>query len=107
MAKSPEAAHPTAHEAPAPREKPGEPRVIPEFRREGEGQAVFPTRLADFPAEAAAGWARWKVSAAHKGEATWSNAYVLAKEEKDAIDAYKAHFEVTPEAKVKARKMPD
>src|SRR5215471_1063344 len=99
MAKTHERAIPEAvpFEEPPPAKAPalGEPRVVPEFRP------------ADFPAEKAAGWKRFKASARQPAETTWPNAYVLAPDAKAAEEAYRKHFGVVPEGKVVVKEMPD
>jgi len=113
MAKQHERAIPEAvpFEEPPPAKAPalGEPRVVPEFRPAdpGSGMSVFATRLADFPAEKAAGWKRFKASARQPAETTWPNAYVLAPDAKAAEEAYRKHFGVVPEGKVVVKEMPD
>ena len=67
-------------------------RVIPEYRPVSpEGPAGGPTRLADFPKEAEAGWKRWKVSARVPFEQVLPSSYVLAADEEAAKMAYRKH----------------
>lgn len=72
------------------------PRVIPEFRGQdvnnlNEGPKTFPTRLADYPAEQAAGWGRYKVIGRVPHSAAFPPTYVLAPDVPAAERAYLGH----------------
>lgn len=103
--------HPHGHapeKASEKKEKPGEPRVIPEYRADPtSGQAVVPTRLADFKPEQEAGWHRFKAAARQPHEATWPPAYLIAPDEKAAEKAYRDHYAVPEAGIVVVRRMPD
>lgn len=91
--KSPLEQPPEASEAQAPAPPPAAPgpaRVVPEFRGDGQGgPVVIATRMADYPAEAAAGYRRYKVHARLPFESTYPPAYVIAPDAEAAGAAYR------------------
>src|SRR5215471_9375527 len=75
--------------------KPGPPRVIPEYLQSEEGKTVTPTRVATYPAEAAAGWKRFLVVGRVPHESAHPPVYVLAPDREAAVQAYREHHELT------------
>src|SRR5262245_8106116 len=84
-----------AHAAEEGKPKPGAPRVIPEFLQTEEGKTMIPTRVDTFPAEAAAGWKRFKVVGRVPHESAHPPCYVLAPDREAAIRAYREKHELT------------